>query len=247
MGWIVGVHEIQMDQIVWWQLILIVLGVCLAAAVVGSIVGYVILRAQGKTWPFSPFFFPRKYGYPVISEKPASAAKRAEAPSPFKPAIEPLAVKPKQPPSEAAQQARKEANENVLRLTQNWKAAMEAQQKVPKTEPAAERFSQSETSQLMKEIGANLKIAISAKENSPVPFKTEIYDSKRGKMNSLPEDVHERLTEAYTDMRLANTLLLLSKDSNRKNNEMASGYVKLCLKIAEQLEQVMPALKNAGV
>jgi hypothetical protein len=258
-----------MEQIVWWKLILIVLGICLAAGVVGSIVGYLILRAQGRTTPFRRLFFRGQDSYRIIAGKanPANTSTPGAIP---KSVIPQVADKPQQAPAEAARQARRDADENVLKVTQNWKAAMEARepaeqaeakpqpiqeaptpaepsQPVKKAEPTLAPEMGAHTSPLEIEVAGNLKIAASAREESPETFTTEEYDSKRGKINSLPAEIQERLTEAYTDMRLANTLVQLSKDANRRNNEMAIGYVQLCLKIADQLERVIPELKNSGV
>jgi hypothetical protein len=246
-----------MEQIVWWKLILIVVGICLAAGLVGSIVGYLILRAQGRSTSFSRLFFRSRDNYRIATEKPSTSSSFIRGSGP-KSITAQGADKLQQAPAGAARQARREADENVLKVTRNWKTAMEAReptdkaeakpyQPVKNAEPNLVQKTGTYTSQLEIEIEGNLKIASTAREENPETFKTAEYDSKRGKINSLPTEIQERLTEAYTDMRLANTLVQLSKNANRRNNEMAVGYMRLCLKIADQLERVIPELKNSGL
>jgi hypothetical protein len=101
-------------------------------------------------------------------------------------------------------------------------------------------------SALLLEIEANLEIAVAAEEGKLTPFRTEAFDLKQASPGSLSEQVMADLEEAYTDMRLANTLVWLSKDLGRNGSEVGAGYLRLCAKVAERLETIIPRLGTSS-
>jgi hypothetical protein len=205
-------------QLSWWQYIVIILGICAAAILVGGAVGYLILRAQNRPWPFPWPFAKKVYNFPVVNT----------------PAVNPGPVVT--PIHKAEKAASERIEQNVYRYS-----------RVDSSSPPLTQTLDPHKSALLKEIEANFLIASSAKEGNMTSFRTEILDADRSKLVLLLPEVQEGLIEAYTDMRLANTLVWLSKDVGRKNNEMDMGYVKLCIKVAERLEKIMPSIRNSGI
>src|SRR5512139_893743 len=105
-------------DLVWWVLILIVVGICLAAGAVGLLISYMILRAQNRPWPYARLIFKRRDDYLFTSPPPGAAAQQ--------PAVEPT----------ADQKARREVEEATLRLTQKWQADRETVRDASGTESA---------------------------------------------------------------------------------------------------------------
>jgi hypothetical protein len=102
-------------------------------------------------------------------------------------------------------------------------------------------------SELVKEVEGNLATAVTASSGKMSAFQSGAFDSSRSRLNSISDDLADMLTEAYTDIRLANTLVWLSKDLGRQSNEMESGYLRLCGKISERLQKALPELLRAGI
>jgi hypothetical protein len=203
-------------QLVWWALVLIVLGICLAAAAVGYLAAYLILKIQKRPWPYTRLFFGRRDDLPLGGSAGPAAPKAGPQPT-------------------AEQKARKAAEETALRLTQKWQEDRET----------SRGSGQAESPHLVGELETNAKIAASASDKALQSFNTSFYDSSQKAMADLADDVQERVTAAYTDMHLANTLVSLSKKSSGNDNEIAKGYLKLCSKISSQLDVLIPALKNS--
>jgi hypothetical protein len=101
--------------------------------------------------------------------------------------------------------------------------------------------------ELMKEVGDNLVIAATAMKGNLVSFRTEIMDANSSRLNSLTSQIRVDLSEAYTDIRLANTLVWLSKVMGRQSKEMESSYLELCIKIAEHLGSARLGMINSGI
>jgi hypothetical protein len=104
---------------------------------------------------------------------------------------------------------------------------------------------QAQNYELVKEVEANLIIAATAVKGKLVSFCSDIIDANSNWLNSLSSQIQEDLSEAYTDIRLANTLVWLSNDMGRQSSETENGYLELCNKIAERLESVVLGLMNS--
>ncbi len=193
------------------------MGVCLAAVLVGLVVAYIIFKVEKKPWPYSFLFFRKADDYPLVSRRDPDPTQ-----------VETAATR-------NAGQARKDADDDVLRMTKQWKSAMEA------------KSPEARTTELMREVEANLKIASAGRENNLVSFKLDVFGFTRGSLNSLSPELSEGLSEAYTDMGLANTLVSMAKKGTRSGAEIGSNYAKLCAKITTELEKVLPGLKNSGI
>jgi hypothetical protein len=101
--------------------------------------------------------------------------------------------------------------------------------------------------ELMREVGDNLTIAAAAVKGKLVSFHSEIMYAHSSRLNALSSQVREDLSEAYKDIRLANTLVWLSRDMGRQSREMESGYLQLCNKISEHLGSAVLGMINSRV
>jgi hypothetical protein len=112
----------------------------------------------------------------------------------------------------------------------------------PKVEPV-----RGPKSDLLREVEGNLTIAATAVRGKLMPFHSDALNLNRTRLLALSSEIQEDIGEAYTDMRLANTLVWLSKDMGRQSGEMESGYLELCGKISERLARAVPGLINSGM
>ena len=99
----------------------------------------------------------------------------------------------------------------------------------------------------MIEVEANLAIAAAPWTGKLSSFQTKVMDANRTKVDSLSSDIKTPLTEAYTDMRLANTLVWLSMDVGHRSKDLDESYLKLCTKISERLVSSLPGLTKSGI
>ena len=100
------------------------------------------------------------------------------------------------------------------------------------------------TPNVLAEVETNLAIATMPWAGKLLPFQTSVWDTSRDEIDSLLADLKEALTEAYADMRLANSIVWLSTEVGRRSNDLDESYIKLCTKIAERLDRVLPSLKK---
>jgi hypothetical protein len=96
------------------------------------------------------------------------------------------------------------------------------------------------------EAEANLKTATTPWADKLVPFQTTIWSSKQSEFDTVPVQLQQELVRAYADMRLANDIVWLATILDRQSEELNSSYRRLCVKVAERLVNIIPALKNSG-
>jgi hypothetical protein len=94
-------------------------------------------------------------------------------------------------------------------------------------------------SDIRVEIEKDRDIAIATLMGKMIPFETRVWDTYGAVVKSVPLDLHEELRKVYADMRLANTLVWLSRDAGRKSDDLDETHLKLCGKIAERLQRVI--------
>lgn len=94
------------------------------------------------------------------------------------------------------------------------------------------------------EIETNLAIATTPWNGKPTPFKTEVWDKNSSEFNLLRAGLQSEITGAYIDMRLANEIVWLLTELGSKNRDVEKSYIKLCGKIAESLQSLMPTLRE---
>jgi hypothetical protein len=200
----------------WWQITLGILGLCVAGILLGLVVGFFVLRAQKRPWPFSwPHF---GSGKSVFIDD------------------ETMVPRPKVPPAGFNDKKDLSGLSGEPRIAQ-----------IVKHPAAIKDIVRTAKSELVAEVESNLAIATAPWTGKMESFQTRVLDSNRGKVEILLPELQEDLTEAYTDMHLANTLAWLSMDVGHRSKDMDESYLKLCNKIAERLRKVKPSLARAGI
>ncbi len=100
--------------------------------------------------------------------------------------------------------------------------------------------------ELVAEVENNHRIATKPWTGELLPFQTGVWDTSPDKVHILPANLQEALTETYTDMRLANSIVWLSTELGRRSQDLDESYMKLCANIAAMLDKVVPLLKQPG-
>jgi hypothetical protein len=97
---------------------------------------------------------------------------------------------------------------------------------------------------LLLEIERNHSIAAQPWTGNLTAFQTQVWDSNRNDVHSLPTKLREELTQAYFDMSLANSIVWLATELGRRSQNLDDSYAKLCTGIAERLSSVKPPLEE---
>ncbi|MDD5703322.1 MAG: hypothetical protein PHU23_14900 [Dehalococcoidales bacterium] len=92
------------------------------------------------------------------------------------------------------------------------------------------------------ELENNLSIATRPVLGKPVPFQTHIWNNRRSEYNVFPADLRRQISESYVDMLLANDVVWLITELGRDSAELKNSYTRLKNKVAERLQQTMPAV-----
>jgi hypothetical protein len=99
---------------------------------------------------------------------------------------------------------------------------------------------------LLAEVENNHRIATEPWAGKLLQFQTEVWDASQDGVANLPTNLREDLTQAYVDMRLANSIVWLSTELGRRSNNLDKSYLKLCTNIATRFDKIMPLLKRSG-
>jgi hypothetical protein len=210
---------------VWWQVVLFIAGLCVVSILLGLLAGFVILRIQKKPWPFSwPFSNNHRE---AMAEAVAISVPKAN-----------LQVPEKKVRSNAEIQ---EAFEDFVKKRQAAGAVKPQEYLIPQLPVKPQK------SELLVEIEANLFISTAPWTGKLTSFQTKVLDANRTRVDALVQDLKDEITEAYTDMRLANTLVWLSMDVGHRSKDLDESYLKLCNKIAERLERIVPQLSRINI
>jgi hypothetical protein len=131
-------------------------------------------------------------------------------------------------------------------------AAMKKREKAPVIEPAPQMAQEPPVTvepsvpDLNAEIEYNRRIASSDWSGEPQPFVTRAWDNRGEEVHALPVDLRNELTEAYSDMALANSITWLSTEMGRRSQSLDESYLKLRSSVAERLNRVKLRLSHPG-
>ncbi len=142
-----------------------------------------------------------------------------------KPLAIPLAGAKIEEELEAKAIARREAEE----AKRTKKAEIEEQLKLP-------------AAALLAEVKNNRRIATEPLTDKLIPFQTDIWDAHQYEANKLPAELRENLEQVYTDIRLANSIVWVSTEFNRRSRSLDEHYQRLYTSIAERLDKIEPFL-----
>lgn len=144
---------------------------------------------------------------------------------------------------EELRKKRREAEEKELKsVAKEYEALAETFKKFEEESKPAEEQTKVKVPNLFLEVENNLTVATKPWSNTLFNFQTEVFDSNRAEVDSLPIDIRGDLMQAYMDMRLANNLVRLAREAGQKSREVDESYIKLCEQIALRLQKVMPGL-----
>ncbi len=119
----------------------------------------------------------------------------------------------------------------------------EAEEEERKEAAVVERLLESIAPDLVAEAENNHRIATEPWSDKLLPFQTRVWDARQDEVYKLPGNLREDLTQAYVDMRLANSIVWLSTELGRRSHNLDENYMKLCATIAVRLDRVKPLLK----
>ena len=108
---------------------------------------------------------------------------------------------------------------------------------VPLAKPEPELTSPS-VPDLFAEIEYNRKLATGAWEGRLQPFVSRAWDNRGEEVHSLPPEIRNELTEAYSDMALANSITWLSTEMSRRSPSLDESYTKLRASVATRLNRI---------
>ncbi len=221
-----------------WQWALIIIGSSAAGVGFGLLAAYLVQRSRRKPWPISSQRPIKVERFAPLAATAAPIKEVAVAAPPPQAARQKIAPKREVPAvvTAAPKSAKAKSDETIERYI---RARNGSSPQIEVPEPPK--------SEALVEVEANLKIASSASRGKLVAFRTSVVDARQNRFISLPSEAREDLKEAYTDMRLANSLVWLSQDLGRQSSEMENSYLKLCGAIAERLERAIPGLKRSGI
>ncbi len=95
---------------------------------------------------------------------------------------------------------------------------------------------------LLAEVKNNRRIATEPLTDKLIPFQTDIWDAHQYEANKLPAELRENLEQVYTDIRLANSIVWVSTEFNRRSRSLDEHYQRLYTSIAERLDKIEPFL-----
>ena len=110
----------------------------------------------------------------------------------------------------------------------------ERMKSMPSIQPA-----QADNSGILAELKYNLSIATKQPNGKLLLFQTESWDKKHSGTEASLNDYREELTQAYTDIHLANMLVSSSDDLGHTSLDLEQSYLQLCTKIAARLKYVI--------
>lgn len=105
---------------------------------------------------------------------------------------------------------------------------------MPSIQPAP-----NDNSGLLAELMHNLSIATKQPNGKLLLFQTNCWDKDHNVSETSLNNYREELTQAYTDIHLANMLVSLSNDLGHTSLDLEQSYLQLCTKIAARLKMVI--------
>jgi hypothetical protein len=142
-----------------------------------------------------------------------------------------------------------EMTPSVERQEINWQVTVEAAveepvaEEPPITEPVARIPQEPVTAEtgkgpladLLQEIESNINIANEPWEGKLNSFQTTVWESVQDNMDNIPFAIYGELKQIYIDIRLANSIVRLSTEFNRRSSSLDDNYRKLCASINDKL------------
>lgn len=206
---------------VWWQILLIIIMFIVVGLVLGYFLSYLII-AQIMKRPFLEKFAPAI----IFRQFKASTPKKQ---SPKEAHVKPTAILDDKPSLSTVQPPQTEVPATQSPTPNQRKGTGEG---------ILVGYA------LMSEVKNNSKIASRAQSGDLKAFSTKVWESTSGELLNLPEDIKQELSQAYVDMRLANSIVWLAIELKRRSPNLDDNYSKLCENITARLNSVIPILER---
>ncbi len=249
----------------WWQIVLLILGSIITGILVGALVTYLVRRFVKK-----PLMIPlvmaktgeeleaRAIARREAEEAKAIARRKAEE-------AKTIARREAEEANEAKTIARREAEEANEAKTIARREAEEAKAIAKREAEEAKAIARRESEEakrteevgieeqlklpaaaLLAEVKNNCRTATEPLTDKLLPFQTDIWDAHQYETNKLPAKLRENLEQVYTDIRLANSIVWVSTEFNRRSRSLDEHYQRLCTSIAERLDRIRPLIEQLG-
>ncbi len=212
----------------WWQIVLIILASIIGGLLIGGLLTYLTARLLKRPLLEMPFL--KKRETTTVVEEPL----KSTAPD----LLAELIKKREMMGQQAKEQSKREA--------EAAKKVREAEKQQRKEAEVAEAPLKSTAPDLVAEVENNRQIATQPWTGKLLPFATGVWDASRDGVPALPVNLGEDLTQAYVDMRLANSIVWLATELGRRSQNLDDNYTKLCTNIATRLDKILPLLKQSG-
>jgi ABC-type antimicrobial peptide transport system permease subunit len=98
---------------------------------------------------------------------------------------------------------------------------------------------------LFAEIEHNRRLASSEWSGQLQSFITRAWENRGEEVHSLSADIRNELTEAYSDMALANSITWLSTEMSRRSPSLDESYTKLRNSVAIRLNRIHEQLAGS--
>ncbi len=210
---------------VWWQILLIIIMFVIVGLIFGYLLSYVII-AQIMRRPFLERFAPtvifKQFKTPTPKKQPPKETRTKQA-----------TVLKVQPKLSTEQTSQVEASATQASISGLEKGVGEES-----GEGILIGYA------LMSEVKNNSKIASRAKSGDLKSFSTKVWESTSPELLNLPEDFKQELSQAYVDMRLANSIVWLAIELKRRSPNLDDNYSKLCENISTRLSSIIPILEK---
>ena len=220
----------------WWQIVLIVVACVIGEGLVGYLLSYLIITRIFKE-PFrQPFSKKRETTEQQVKEQLKREVEEAgKAKERAKREAKDARERTKSEAEEARERTKREAEEARERTKREAEEAKRTKEAAVVEEPL-----ESIAPDLLAEAKNNRRIATELWTGKLLPFQTNVWDTSQGEVFRLPRNLREDLTQAYVDMRLANSIVWLSMELGRRSHNLDENYMKLCANIAVRLDRITP-------
>jgi hypothetical protein len=214
-----------------------------ASLVVGLLIGvfvHKLLRQRAKQPEMTPSVERQEINWQVTVE---AAVEEPVAEEP--PIAEPVAIIPEEAPAVEEPVAEEPPIAEPVAIIPEEAPAVEEQvaQEPPMIEPVARIPQEPVTAEtgkgpladLLQEIESNINIANEPWEGKLNSFQTTVWESVQENMDNVPLSIYGELKQIYIDIRLANSIVRLSTEFNRRSGSLDDNYRKLCASINDKL------------
>ena len=98
----------------------------------------------------------------------------------------------------------------------------------------------------MAEVEYNFTLAEKPLNGTLSVFKTIEWDNKRDEFDAMDPEIKWQITQAYTEMFLANNIARVFRELGGDDEHMTSSYLELKSKVGERLRHVLESLGTAS-